>query len=143
LAECAAREEQQRQESRRKQAVAEAVAEQERRIAQVEANRKARLERAAEIERRKREVELRNLQIKVQQQSWWQQSVENAARVHEAQQRLAARLALIDDWTPKPPPEPENLTEIVYLPEDEAGSPHLGDPNFNPKLWATPRRWRG
>ena len=109
-------EEQSRSEAERKRAVAQSIAERERRTAQVEANRKARLERAAEIERRKREVELRNLQIKVQQQSWWQQSVENAARVHEAQQRLAARLALIDDWAPKPPPEP---TVVVVEPEDD------------------------
>ena len=114
--ECRIRDEQLRYEAERKRAVAQSIAERERRAAQVEADRKARLERAAEIERRTREVELRNLQLKVQQQSWWQQSVENAARAHEAQQRHAARLALIDTWSPKAPPEP---TVVVVEPEDD------------------------
>jgi hypothetical protein len=34
-----------------------------------------------------------------------------------------------------PPPEPENMSEIVYVSEDEAGSPHLGDRDFNVKAW--------
>ena len=27
------------------------------------------------------------------------------------------------------------MTEIVYVSEDEAGSPHLGDRDFNVKAW--------
>jgi len=31
-------------------------------------------------------------------------------------------------------------TEVVYLDKDEMGSSHLGDPDFNPKLWT--KFWR-
>jgi hypothetical protein len=36
-----------------------------------------------------------------------------------------------------PPPTQEPATEVqtVYISEDEAGSPHMGDRDFNPKLW--------
>jgi hypothetical protein len=37
--------------------------------------------------------------------------------------------------TPEPTPEPENITQVNYTNEDEAGSPHLDDRDFNPKLW--------
>jgi len=91
------------------------------RYAQLEANRKARLERATEIERQTREAELRNLQLKVQQQSWWQQSVENAARKAEAQQRLQARLAFIDSWSEKLPAESEPTTVVYNESEEDTG----------------------
>jgi hypothetical protein len=37
------------------------------------------------------------------------------------------------------PPAPEPDVDVIYLPEDEIGSPHLGTRNFNVKLFSS--RW--
>jgi hypothetical protein len=121
-------------ERERREAEAEAVARHEAAIERAEANRKARLERSAEISRQTRERELRDLHMKVAQQEWWQISVKSAARntaAYQARQTLMNELEAMAN-PPPPPSEPE--PQSVYVGEDE-GSPHLGDPNFNPDLW--------
>jgi hypothetical protein len=32
--------------------------------------------------------------------------------------------------------------EVIYVSEDEMGSPRLGSPDFNARLFAQPLRWR-
>jgi hypothetical protein len=105
-----------------------------------EANRKQRLERSAEIERKTREIELRDLRSKVTQHGWWQKSVENAARNTIAYQQRATLLNELETAL-TPPPLPESERDIVYVSEDE-GSPDLGSRDFNPALFnKKPRRW--
>ncbi len=38
-------------------------------------------------------------------------------------------------------PPLESEPEIIYVSEDEIGSPRLGSPDFNPKLFAKPLSW--
>ena len=116
LEQCRQREEQWNFEYRQQQMARREAAERERlAVAQQERHR----ERLAQQQRTKEEIrdrELRDLRLKVTKQDWWQQSVELAARNAEAQQRLAARLALIDDWAPPRLPEP---VVVVVDPEPE------------------------
>jgi len=81
--------------------------------------RRCNRERLAQQQRTKEEIrdrEIRDLRLKATKTEWWQQQVELAARNAEAQQRLAARLALIDDWAPPRLPEP---VVVVVEPEPE------------------------
>jgi hypothetical protein len=39
--------------------------------------------------------------------------------------------AMINPPQPQPEPEPE----VIYVADDGLGSPHLGDPDFNPGYW--------
>ena len=117
-AECQWRDQERRAESDRKQAVAAAMAEHERRVALEQAQRKARRERQEQISREVRERELRDLRQQVTRQDWWQRNVDAAARNAVA---VRERQALISDLDrivnpPAPPPEPE----VIYAePEEE------------------------
>jgi hypothetical protein len=124
-------------EYEQRQAEAEAIARHEAAIERAEVNRKARLERSAEIERQTREIELRDLQTRDRLHQVWQTGVQNAVRQTIAANQQTSLMAELEKMLtpPAPPPEPENVTEIIYTSEDEAGSPHLGDRDFNPKLW--------
>ena len=115
------------------------MAENERAIATAEANRKARQERAAEIERKSRELELRDLRRKVTQQGWWQEHVDRAANNAMAIRSQNAAIASLEAMInpPAPPPEPT----VIYV-EAAEGSDQLGTSDFNPKLWMQkPRSW--
>ncbi len=68
-------------------------------------------------------------------------NVQRAQLQAQQQQRYAnARLILEDlERSVNPPPEPE--PQVVYVPEEEWGSPRLGSSDFNPKLFSKPLRW--
>jgi hypothetical protein len=125
---CRQRDEQRRVEYQQEQAAKEALAERERAAVVAEANRKARQERAAEIERKGRELELRDLRRKVTQQGWWQQTVDRAANNVMAIRRQNATIADLEALiNPLAPPDPEPEPEI------DLGSPNIGDDNYNPR----------
>jgi hypothetical protein len=129
-------------ERERLDAEQEAIARHEAAIEQAEANRKARLERQEQISRQVRERELADLRFQSTQHRAWQNNVENAARNAVAVRQRQALIADIESHFNPPPPPPEPITEVVVVSEEEAGSPHLGDRDFNAKLWMQkPRRW--
>jgi len=97
-----------------------------------EANRKQRLERAAEIERRSREIELRDLQSRVRSQQVWQTGVQSAVRNTVAYRNRQTLMNELEAMINPPPPAPEPT--VVYV-EAAEGSDQLGTPDFNPKLW--------
>jgi hypothetical protein len=125
-------------ERERQQAEQEAAARAEQAAELAERNRVARLELQQRQCEQDLERRLVGLQIRAKQQEAWQNNVENAARIGFAQRQRTTLLGELEKMLspPAPPLEPENVTEIVYVSEDEAGSPHLGDRDFNPKLWA-------
>jgi hypothetical protein len=129
--------EERRFEYEQRQAEIEAVARHEAALEQQEANRKARLALQERQRERDRDQQLVGLQIRAKQQEVWQSSVENAARIGLGQRARTTLLGELEKMLtpPAPPSESNNVTEIVYVSEDEAGSPHLGDRDFNPKLW--------
>jgi len=138
------RAEQRRLERERKQAEVAEQARREAAIAAEAARRKAQADARERYTREAREREIADLRLRTRRQEAWQRNVEIAARnamAYQARQTLMNEIeALV--CPPAPPPQPENTTEIVYLSEDEAGSPHLGDRDFNPKAWMKkPRPW--
>jgi hypothetical protein len=132
--ECQQREEERAFEYQQRQAEAESAARHEAALELAEANRKARLERQAQIDKAVREREISDLHFKARRAELWQSNVEHAARTALVQRQRQTLMGELEKMLtpPSPPPEPER--EIVYVSEDE-GSPDLGDPDFNPKLW--------
>jgi hypothetical protein len=125
------RDEQRRLEHQQRQDEADAIARHEQALALAEANRRARLERAAEIERQAREIELRDLRMKVIQQSMWQQNVDQAA-YNAAQQRYRNGLIGELDAMINPPALPPEPDPVIDQPDDDIGSPNVADGNYNP-----------
>ena len=104
-------------------------------LEQAERNRVARLALQERQRERDREQQLVGLQIRAKQQEVWASNVEAAAHAALAQRYRNTLMGELENMLCPPPPEPQNVTEIIYTSEDEAGSPHLGDRDFNPKLW--------
>ena len=103
-------------------------------IERAEANRKARIERAAEIERQTREIELRDLQSRVRSHQAWQSGVQNAVRKNIADQYRNTLMGELDAMiNPPPPPPPEE--PIVVVADDRLGSPNYFDDNYNPNYY--------
>jgi len=137
LWECRQRDEERRAEYEHQRAEAEAIARSEAAIALAENNRRARIERQERINREVSEREIADLRFQVRQNQVWQSGVQRAVRNTIADQQRQTLMGELEKMLspPAPPPEPENLTEIVYVSEDEQGSPHLGHRDFNPRLW--------
>jgi hypothetical protein len=104
-------------------------------LEQAEANRKARLELQEQISRQVRDREVADLRFQSAQQQAWQRNVENATRnaiAYQHQQTLMGELErMLSPPAPPPPPEPE----VVYVADDELGSPNIADENYNPRYW--------
>jgi hypothetical protein len=124
--------------------------EEARRREQIEQRRLAEQHRQHERkERLQREEQIRHNSRVASLESQWAQFSRHVA--HAQRQRMQrAFMQHLDNtfnelerfWNPPPPmPEPEQ-TEIVYLSPEERESPRLGDPDFNPRLFAHPLRWR-
>ena len=116
--ECRRRDEERRIDRERQQAEAEAIARAELAAEIAERNRKQRLERAAEIERQTREIELRDLRMRVTQQSAWQQSVDRAAANALAYRQRATLLNELDAII-NPPQPVETDVDVGY--DDRSG----------------------
>jgi hypothetical protein len=93
---------------------------------------------------RQREQQVTELYFKARQAEIFQSNVEAAARnalAYRARQTLMNELETLIN-SPPLPSEPEVLTENVYVSEDEAGSPHLGDRDFSVDAFMKkPRSW--
>jgi hypothetical protein len=125
--------EQRQADREREQAVKAEGARREAAIAAAKDRERLQEERRKRIAHETRERELRDLQFRAAQHESWRRNVENAARntlAGQARQVLIADLERHFD-PPPPPPEPE----IVYIEQNPLGSPHLGDPDFNPGYW--------
>src|SRR5262249_31659732 len=86
--------------------------------------------------------ELADLRLQSTRHQAWQRNVDAAANNAIAVRQRLTLLGELEKMLAPPasPPEPER--EIVYVSEDEMGSPNLGDPDFNVKAWMKkPRRW--
>jgi len=90
--------------------------------------------RSVRIERDVRDRELANLRLQSAQQAAWQRHVEQAAHNAVAQQYRDTLMGELEALINPPASPPESEPDVVYLDKDEMGSPHLGDPDFNPKL---------
>jgi hypothetical protein len=99
--------EQRRADRERQRAEVEAIARAEVAAEIAESNRKARLQRSAEIERQARELELRDLRMRVTQQSMWQQNVDRAAYSAARQQYTNTLIGELDAMINPPPPQLE------------------------------------
>ncbi len=98
------------------------------------------------IERRRQEqlqADASNQRISALENQWrvFVASAQEAqARMQQAQ-RYSSTLKILEDIerSMDPPAEPDS--GVVYVSENEWGSDRLGDPDFNAKLFAKPRRW--
>jgi hypothetical protein len=99
----------------RERATAEATAEAERqvRMRRELAYRQSVADAKAKVAHQRPDSDLRR---RMDTHENWQRQVEQAALKAEQHQRLQARLALIDEWSPKPPPEPR----VVVVEADDA-----------------------
>jgi primosomal protein N' len=136
------RDEQQRVENARRRAEAAEVARLETDVANAQAREKARLELRERADRQAREREIADLRIKAMAAQGWMTNVERAVQNAEVQRQ---RQALIDDLERSinpPPPAPELEPKVVVISENDFGSSHLGDSDFNPELLKRPGAWR-
>jgi hypothetical protein len=119
-------------------------------IAAAQAGEKTRQESSKQNARMVRDREVANLHLKAAQQEAWQRNVDIAAHNALVRQQRQARVQLLGEViagleqmvAPRSPPEPAEPEVIYlkeYLKEDEWGSPHLADRNFNLKWWPKPR----
>src|SRR5262249_26910730 len=115
---CQQRDEEQAFERERREAEKAEAASAELAAEIAERNRKQRLERTAEIEPQTREIELRDLRMRVTQQSAWQQSVDRAAANALAYRQRAMLLNELDAMI-NPPQPVETDVDVGY--DDRSG----------------------
>src|SRR5262249_9171471 len=118
----------------RQQADAVAVAEREAAILAAKEREEWRREHNERQQHLRRDRELADLRCKAAQHENWQRTLERSAVNSAWQQRTQTILGELEALINPPLRPPEPVTEIVYVSEDEWGSPHFG-PDFNPKLW--------
>ena len=63
-------------------------------------------------------------------------TIQRTAQSPAPSRYLVSSITMLDRHFNPPGPEPEPVIEIVYVSPEDRGSPRLGDPEFNPRLFA-------
>jgi hypothetical protein len=122
------REAERRIDQERHESEERAAANQQRAIAAAEARERARQEYMQRAERWSRDSDLATLRFEAQQSAAWRNTVQGALRQQHVQSLYGELEKML---SPPPPPEPV----VIDQPDDDLGSPNIGDENFNPRYW--------